>query len=79
MGRIYVPLTEDDVFVEDCFYSLEIDIEVDEGYSFFVDVYGVWVSVFIDDMETGAQYDNIEEANRKLTVSASRLLLGCWT
>ena len=65
-GRI---MTEDDVFVEDCFYYLEIIIEVDEGYSFFVDVYGVWVSAFIDDMETGCQYDDIEEANRKLTVS----------
>ena len=65
-GRI---MTEDDIFVEDCFYYLEIIIEVDEGYSFFVDVYGVWVSAFIDDMETGCQYDDIEEANRKLTVS----------
>ena len=65
-GRI---MTEDDVFVEDCFYYLEIIIEVDEGYSFYADVYGVWVSAFIDDMETGCQYDDIEEANRKLTVS----------
>ena len=65
-GRI---MTEDDVFVEDCFYYLEIIIEVDEGYSFYADVYGVWVSAFIDDMETGCQYDDIEEANCKLTVS----------
>ena len=65
-GRI---MTEDDVFVEDCFYYLEIIIEVDEGYSFYADVYGVWVSAFIDDMETGCKYDDIEEANRKLTVS----------
>ena len=62
-------LTKDDVFVAEHYYYLEIDIEVDEGYSFFVDIYGVWVSVFINEMETGASYDNLEKANEKLTVS----------
>ena len=65
-GRL---MTEDEVFVEGVDYYLEVDIEVDEGYSFFADVYGVWVSVFIDDLETGAGYDDIEEANYKLTLS----------
>ena len=65
--QLHFPLQA--AFVEDCFYYLEIIIEVDEGYSFYADVYGVWVSAFIDDMETGCQYDDIEEANCKLTVS----------
>ncbi len=65
-GRL---MTSDDVFVEGGQYYLEIDICVDEGYSFFVDVYGVWVSVFINEMETGAEYDDLETANEKLTIS----------
>ena len=65
-GRI---MTEDDIFVEDCFYYLEIIIEVDEGYIFFVDVYGVWVSAFIDDMETGAQTIDGVNGNEGLVVS----------
>ena len=44
-------------------------IYADEGYSFFVDVYGVWVSVFINDMETGAQYIDGVNPNEGLVVS----------
>ena len=62
-------MTADDVFVADGFYEIHIYIYADEGYSFFVDIYGVWVSVFINDMETGAQTIDGVNGNERLVVS----------
>ncbi len=62
-------MTADDVFVVDRFYEIHIYIYADEGYSFFVDIYGVWVSVFINDMETGAQTIDGVNGNEGLVVS----------
>ena len=62
-------MTADDVFVAGNLYEVHIYIYADEGYSFFVDSYGVWVSVFINDMETGAQYIDGVSGNEGLNVS----------
>ena len=62
-------MTADDVFVAGNGYEVHIYIYADEGYSFFVDIYGVWVSVFINDMETGAQTIDGVNGNEGLVVS----------